>query len=182
MHQENSIYWVDRFDHILSEDEYVVQELVSFVDVKSNLILLEQYQGIEEKLKSFLKELTSSINPMIDNLELKAYRKGNLDFYKGILLEDWKNNILNSLKKSNSYKTIIKIGSIEELDFYLELALREIIDLRVKIDKTIFTIGYDLKILIQFVDKSFLKDIIEINGLFLLNVNPNELNEDLWNN
>lgn len=166
---KSKIYWVDRFDHILTEKEYSEQSIISFVDVKSMQDqIFEKYLLIENSLKAFLIELTLSIEPEINKIKIQASPKGNLEFYIKQNLRESQLNLLEKLRQHNQTGFESRITNLEELDFYLELALREKIDLKVKGQETSYSIGYDLKIFVENVNMNLLKGLTHKHELYIL--------------
>lgn len=180
---DNKTFWVDRFDHILTEEEFCEEEIMGFDDVENlssgnnNPELFEQYVAIENRLIDFIVDITTSIQPNIAKVEYKVWKKRPMDFYLNKGLDKWKLESLVKMQSGDAGLEVETMKSIEEYRFYLELALREKVDLRVLIDKTVLTFGFDLKILFQCIDKVYLESYCEKHNLHILD----EWYRTFWN-
>lgn len=171
---DNKIYWVDRFDHIMTEEEFCEEEIMGFDDVEylsssnNNPELFERYISIENRLIDFLVDITSSIQPDLKKVQFKIFKKGPMDFYLNKNLEKWKLETLVKMRSGEAGGEIEHLKSENEYRFYLELALREKVDFRVLINQTVLAFGFDLKILFQCIDKNHLKTFCDKYELFIL--------------
>jgi len=172
MNIDNKIYWVDRFDHILKEEEFDKIDFIGFDDVEGNYEIgnsdfFESYLKIEQNLIDFLTEITLSIVPEINNVQYKIYKNGNLDFYLNKGLDTWKLESLVQMR-SSEFVDSCYFKNLDEFKFYIELALREKVNLRVLVKETIYTFGFDLKILFQCIEKDKLEKFSSKYGLSIL--------------
>lgn len=171
---DNKIYWVDRFDHVLSEEEVEEVEFMGFDDAEylasGNEVpeLFDRYVSIENKLIDFIIDFTTSIEPTIQNVKFKIWKKGPMDFYINKGLEKWKLESLVKMQSSDAELEVETLKSIEEYRFYLELALREKVDLRILVEQTVITFGWEMKIFIQCIEKSYLKSYCDRYNLHIL--------------
>ncbi len=161
---DNKTYWVDRFDHIMTEDEFCEEEVMGFDDAEylskgnGDPKLFKHYISIENKLIDFLVDITTSIQPDINKVQYKIWKKGSMDFYLNKGLEKWKLESLVKMRSGEAGVEAEKLLSESEYRFYLELALREKVDFRVLINDTVLTFGFDLKILLVNCDKGIFSD------------------------
>lgn len=172
------IYHVDRFDHVLSEEEYMIEPLISYADTlqpDADYEAVMEYEMIEKKLLTFLLDIfTDSIS--VKQLKLKirmdqAFSKKELS-----ILNDWEKEVLNNLKNNDQFGEIT-VSDEENLQSIIKLALKEKIHLRVEFNQSFFASGYDLQLYFQNIDKKKLLSYTSKHGLYILS----EWYETLWN-
>ena len=85
---DNKTYWVDRFDHIMTEEEFCDMPIMGFDDAENldledekDSKLFEDYLETENKLIYFLVDITQSLQPNLNEVQYKIRRKGAMDFY-----------------------------------------------------------------------------------------------------
>ena len=179
---DNKIYWVDRFDHKLSEDEYSSQEFMEFYDAEyalknGNSDLFNNYLKVESKLIDFLVDLSLAIESDITKIQYKIWKKEPLDFYLDKNLEKWKLETMVKLPATEAAAKAENLRNEDEFRFLIELALREKVDLRILINQTVVAFGWDLKILFQCIEKEVLLSFCKKHDVHILD----EWYRTFWN-
>lgn len=181
MSVDNKTYRIDRFDHLLTEQEYDKQEFMDFSDIENsvqqNLKLFHLYISLENQLTDFLIDISLSLCSKPNKIKYKTWKKAPMDFYLNKKLDTWKLEKLLAIPSSQASVTIKNIESEDEYRFLIELALREKTELKILINQTVVTFDWDLGILFQCIDKNHLQAFCFKHNLFIVN----EWYRTFWN-
>lgn len=182
MKVDNKTYWVDRFDHKLTEDEYSDQKFMEFYDAEialknGNRKLFNHYLEVEEKLINFIIDISRSIGPDISKIQYKIWKKEPLDFYLAKDIDKWKLEMMVKMSASEIAVKIENLKNYDEFRFLIELALREKVELRFLLNQTVVTFGWELKILFQCIEKDVLQIFCKKHGVYIID----EWYRTFWN-
>lgn len=179
---DNKIFWVDRFNHKLTEEEYNNQEFMEFYDAEvaqknGDDKLFKHYLEVEEKLINFIIDISHSIQPDINKVQYKIWKKEPLDYYLDKDLDKWKLEMMLKMTASETAVQTENVNNIAEFRFLIELALREKVDFRVLVNQTVITFGWELKILFQCIEKEILQSFCYKHGVYIID----EWYRTFWN-
>lgn len=158
-------FWIDRFDHILSRDEFTAQEFMSVVDLKGEgKELVNRYLEAEHTVVDFLMSLV----PSFDNFSMVIARQ-HLHQIIPTSAKHWE--WLNKLERLTFYQNNTPVA----WQILFEFALREQIRLTIQTPKFCLRTGYDLALFVQTsTHEQWLKTQVHQSHLSILS----ETNED----
>ncbi|WP_299458730.1 ADP-ribosylglycohydrolase family protein [uncultured Microscilla sp.] len=162
-------FWIDRFDHVLSREEFAAQEFMSVVNLKDkNEGVVNNYLRAEQKVLRFLLDLASSFEAFSMVIERQH-------LHQIIVIEEKDLQWLHQLERVTLYK-----NTNPGVDWHtlFVFALRENIRLTIQTPEYCLRTGYELALFIQTNQVDWLKSLVSTSPLFILN----ELGEkeDFW--
>jgi hypothetical protein len=193
---DGTVYWVDRFDHILSEDEcdqllgdtkefisYEDHFMSSFLERSTNKSIsiektLSAYYFSEEKRAvNFLLEFCKSNLKDISEIEFKIESTSNFETYIEQACERWKLEEIIKLR-GDGYSASRSFRNTEHFEFLVQLALREEVNIILKANEVVIQIGWNFKMLFQFVSKKLLEEYCIKHKFYILD----EFQNSIWTN
>lgn len=161
-------FWIDRFDHILSRDEFDNQAFMSVVDLKdSSKELMSSYLEAEQNVLAFLMSLV----PSFGNYSLVIERQ-HLHQIVPTPVRYWQ--WLNELERVTFYENEPPLA----WQVLFEFALREQIRLTIQTPNYCLRTGYDLALFVQTTQEQWLKTQIADSELIILSKTDEE--EHFW--
>lgn len=161
-------FWIDRFDHILSRDEFDNQAFMSVVDLKGkSKDLVRRYLEAEQNVLAFLMSLV----PSFGNCSLVIERQ-HLHQIVPTPAKYWQ--WLNELERVTFYENEPPLA----WQVLFEFALREQIRLTVQTPDYCLRTGYDLALFVQTTQEQWLKTQVADSELSILSKTDEE--EHFW--
>jgi ADP-ribosylglycohydrolase len=161
-------FWIDRFDHILSRDEFDNQAFMSVVDLKDgSKELMKLYLEAEQNVLAFLMSLV----PSFGNCSLVIERQ-HLHQIVPTPVKYWQ--WLNELERVTFYENTPPLA----WQVLFEFALREQIRLTIQTPEYCLRTGYDLALFVQTSEEEWLKTQVADSALTILSKTDEE--EHFW--
>ncbi|EAY25388.1 ADP-ribosylglycohydrolase family protein [Microscilla marina] len=162
-------FWIDRFDHVLSREEFAAQEFMSVVNLKDkNEGVVNSYLRAEQKVLRFLLDLASSFEAFSLIIERQH-------LHQIIANEEKDQQWLHQLERVTLHKNTNPTIDWHKLFVF---ALRENIRLTIQTPEYCLRTGYELALFVQTSQVDWLKYLVSASPLFILNELEEE--EDFW--
>jgi len=163
------LYWIDRFDHILGEEEFQDIALYSFVNVNDveNKTLINAYLLEEQKLVNFVFSVINRHDCNLAQSRLRYSRQSTCSNSVKHLFNQEQIEILENTA-DREYEQEIILDSEQQLRNFLQLGIRELLKIKVKIAEAYVEIGFDMSLTVQNILEAELVELVQDAGLYIL--------------
>ncbi|TGE28946.1 hypothetical protein [Hymenobacter metallicola] len=166
------LYWVDRFDHVLSIQECKDIAFLSFTDLgarESDEVLVREYRRVEDSLIGFVEAVvqhsdTTLHNSFVRYSWLSAGAETSLPLFGPAQLA-----IHQAIEKlDRGDELCLQLESKEQLRDFLQLGLRELLKVKLRIGVVYIETGFDLGLVVQNIREDELLNLSSQTGLHVL--------------
>ncbi|UOR06107.1 hypothetical protein MUN82_03180 [Hymenobacter aerilatus] len=167
--ENHFLYWIDRFDHILSAEEFGDSRLYSFVQINNTLKnenIINEYLREEQKIINFIFCLVDQQDSELSNSRIRYSWQSSCSKKVNYLFTEEQIKFL--AKVNRKYEQEIILNSKDELYNYLVLGVRELLKVKIKLADAYLEIGFDMSLVAQNVEEEKLLKLTREAGLHVL--------------
>jgi hypothetical protein len=166
------LYWVDRFDHVLSIEECQDVSFMSFTDLEkreSDQALVSEYLQAEDTLIRFIFEVVAHHDaPLHQSFVRYSWFSAGAETSEHLYSTTQLTIIQDLDKLDKGAEDCLKLESKEQLRDFLQLGIRELLKVKLKVGEVYVETGFDMGLLMQNILEDELLKIAAQTGVHVL--------------
>ncbi|UOQ70533.1 hypothetical protein [Hymenobacter cellulosilyticus] len=166
------LYWVDRFDHVLSIEECNNRAFMSFTDLaarESDQVLVTEYCQVEDRLIGFIEAVVEHADTALQNSFVRyswfsAGAETSLPLFTPAQLAIHQD--IATLDRGD--ENCLQLESKAQLRDFLQLGIRERLKVKLLIGEVYVETGFDMGLVVQNIREDNLLQLASRTGVHVL--------------